>query len=309
MCAGPESSTTETNNQHDTTREGAPELGATVRPIENQAQAAGPTQARRNLLGAMNATDAMHAMDYSKLSKAELDLKLATRNVPPTRTNMPAHKQPALAGGHVGMPDRLWGSLPDELTEFFVLMMLNLWCDKWPQGDNTDELKHVRTMRLINKTFASTWAPALNILCPTSHPKHAPFFVEGVIWFLCDRMSRQSWLTADCYANFYATVWKGATRNPKTPGGNHSERYYNALGAKLTAMIENGAIGPFTDDQRERMIKTLLVIFAVIDRFYVKRVSLPELKYYLPEAISIGEVAARVAADAKAQSRMADRAE
>ena len=56
VCAGPESCTTETNNQHDTTRGGAPELGATVRPIENQAQAAGPTegtpQARRNLFSA-----------------------------------------------------------------------------------------------------------------------------------------------------------------------------------------------------------------------------------------------------------------
>ena len=54
-------------------RGAAPELGTAVRPIENQAQAAGPTegtpQARRNLLGAMNATD---THDYSRLTDEEL---------------------------------------------------------------------------------------------------------------------------------------------------------------------------------------------------------------------------------------------
>ena len=59
-------------------RGAAPELGTAVRPIENQAQAAGPTegtpQARRNLFGAMNATD---TQDHSRLTDED---QLVTRD-------------------------------------------------------------------------------------------------------------------------------------------------------------------------------------------------------------------------------------
>ena len=129
-----------------------------------------------------------------------------------------------------------------------------------------------------------------------THPYHPTKFVDGVLRVIysvpCVDFARI--IGTPFYTYCYNTVYKGCTTgvHPKEPferRRNLSESYHYALRAVLTHKLKDGTIPWTPGGECEAPIRFLMNIFKYLDRFYVKRLSLPPLTKHVQEAYTAGE--------------------
>ena len=74
------------------------------------------------------------------------------------------------------------------------------------------------------------------------------------------------------------------------PPYNRSEALYNALFDKVLKLVQDGTLADITGEKRNLFIRFLTQVFKYIDRFYVKRLSLPDVRANLVDAFRAAEV-------------------
>ena len=112
--------------------------------------------------------------------------------------------------------DRLWGSLPEEITTIIAAKAF----DAWAVGDEPRwavMLRNARYMIRINRTFLRAfWPLHLMLRYEIEDPRHAFSLVEGIVLFLHKHPKR---LSLTLYSFLHLLVYFGCTHKALQPNG------------------------------------------------------------------------------------------
>ena len=140
--------------------------------------------------------------------------------------------------------------------------------------------------RFISKAFAAKLRHWLWLSCPVEHPGFAGHFVDGVMRLTAKAVTR--WYDDDVhiistptYSALYSRTYVACTTKPPH---NKSEGLYVMLFEKVRDLAKDGTLADMTGEKRRQFIKFFQYSFKYLDRFYVKRLSLPELKPHMEAA-------------------------
>jgi len=175
--------------------------------------------------------------------------------------------------------DALWESLPDELALRIKLMVR----DRAYEGDvdawsSPNPKNQVQILSRLNHAFYNLMVPVRYLLCPPSSPYHAKSFVKGMYLFTTYQINNGALLQTRFYSHLYGIVFHGCTRKGPL---NETERYYDALEKQMKALVHNGDINLTCPEERGWLIRFMYHVFKYLDRFYIKRLSLPKLEWSL----------------------------
>ena len=179
-----------------------------------------------------------------------------------------------------------WSSLPQELQEhvLWLLSHMRLYLGL--------DYEHFCGTRLVNKSFAAQLRSMLWIFCPGMHPGFVEHFVEGLMRYTAENVSllykdKICYFTTPVYSQLYSRVYAVCTYKPPH---NKSEGLYCALYHKVVKLVKDGTLADITGEKRNLFIRFLAQVFKYLDRFYVKRLSLPDVRANLVDAFRAAEV-------------------
>ena len=166
-----------------------------------------------------------------------------------------------------------WESLPLELQDHIL----------WRLG------MYNRDARLVSKAFAAKLRRWLWLSCPTKHPGFSGHFVEGLLRFSAEaitlaydeKVALPRIVPSDAYSQLYTRVYTACTYRPPN---NKQHELYSTLFDKVRDLAMDGTLSDMTGKKREVFIRFLDHVFKYLDRFYVKRLSLPDVKDHLVAA-------------------------
>ena len=179
-----------------------------------------------------------------------------------------------------------WASLPQELQERVLWLLSRMLF--LPGLDS----EHFCGTRLVNKSFAAQLRSMLWIFCPGMHPGFVEHFVEGLMRYTAEGVSlwykdETYYFTTPVYSQLYSRVYIVCTYKPPH---NKSEGLYYALYHNVVKLVKDGTLADITGEKRDLFIRFLTQVFKYLDRFYVKRLSLPDVRANLVEAFQAAEV-------------------
>ena len=184
----------------------------------------------------------------------------------------------------------LWGALPEEIIDHIVRLSRSaayylLEVHQLRQG--------VYNTRCINRTFRSALRPVFLLTCPITNPNFPSIWVEGLLR-LAGEMTPNFYrelMTPTTYSSLHGTVHSACVRKPNRMNASMADKpcqraLYNALGTTLTALLKDGTLRWITGQERAAYVHFVRNIFSYLDRFYVKRLSLPSLEQHLTQAFA-----------------------
>ena len=184
----------------------------------------------------------------------------------------------------------LWGALPEEIIDHIVRLSRSaayylLEVHQLRQG--------VYNTRCINRTFRSALRPVFLLTCPITNPNFPSIWVEGLLR-LAGEMTPNFYrelMTPTTYSSLHSTVHSACVRKPNRMNASMADKpcqraLYNALGTTLTALLKDGTLRWITGQERAAYVNFVRNIFSYLDRFYVKRLSLPSLEQHLTQAFA-----------------------
>lgn len=111
----------------------------------------------------------------------------------------------------------------------------------------------------------------------------APKFVEGVLRLVADAAAGRFGLFANTYSVVYTTVYTYGTQYPPHNG---SVELYNAIDTVARTLAAEGTFRQLdTEHKREVFVAFLSSCFTYLDRYYVRRSGLRDVKTVLREAL------------------------
>jgi len=152
-----------------------------------------------------------------------------------------------------------------------------------------ERIERLRDFRLLCRVFADRLKPALAMNSSPMAPGHAEMFVEAALRLVFDPpiSLHRALISSHTYEFLYSAVYTGSTQ--KIPHCQ-AERYYLLLGRVLTRLLKTRAIPWKGIDGVAQEMRLVFHIFKYIDRFYVKRLSLPGISEHLRKAYLDGNL-------------------
>ena len=178
-----------------------------------------------------------------------------------------------------------WEDLPPETADLIVQALVRRL--RFLEEDDSRDATH--RARLISHAFRDAvgylWKlhpprmPNSNVLRIDA----APDFVDGLLRYTADVLTGGHIITERTYSILYTTVYTWCTQKPPN---NASETLYYSLGEVTRALVAEGALRQLdTVQKRDRLVCFVEHCAKYLNRFYVKRLSLPEVGVVLREAL------------------------
>ncbi len=184
-----------------------------------------------------------------------------------------------------------WEDLPPETADLIVQALVRQLrrIEDDPRGVATHRA------RLISHAFKDAVGHLWKLhppLIPVHHPgrgwknlmqcKHVATFVDGVVRYAADAVAGRFRMSTNTYSTLYTTVNTWCTQKPPYNG---SPQMYDCLHYNVHALVADGTLRHIdTQEKRDVIFRLLGHIFKYLDRFYVKRLSLPEVSTVVREA-------------------------
>lgn len=182
---------------------------------------------------------------------------------------------------NTAMPPK-WEWLPLELQERIVQDLdKNIFCPF--------SRERFLNARLISKPFAAQLRHWPWLFCPATHPGFVDHFVDSVLRYVAKlvtmlhsgKVPANDLKNVAVYSSLYSRVYDACTM--KAPN-NKSHGLYCALSEKVHSLVQDGTLADIEGVLRVVYIRFVGHVFKFLDRFYVRRLSLPELKPHLEAA-------------------------
>ena len=192
----------------------------------------------------------------------------------------------------------VWGSLPFDISTLILAHLASSLVgysgpDKRSFSKPKDQHAHILELALLQKAFATSLQPILDLYSTPYEDNHAERFIGATLKFIFGPHLRPNLdITNDAHAFLYMRVYESCTRT--SMGGcrllKTASRYYSLLSRMLTDLLRTRAL-PWKglDAVRDKEMRLLLNIFKYIDRYFVTQFHLDALSVCMERAYLDGD--------------------
>ena len=176
---------------------------------------------------------------------------------------------------------QLWQGLPAEMQEF-ILAQTRVALFSLPSKAT------LGNARLINKAFAVALRPDL-LLFRTSYAGAEAALVAHVMRVVALMMDADCKISPSSYSHLYSLVYEAcnSTKPPHLKGVvvYYKEVFYNAIKPSLLALVQEGKLQSFSQQQLQGYVRLMSHILRPIERYFLKDLELPEVNTVMRRAL------------------------